>query len=104
MVISKPTYIGLRTYRLNPLTTKRWVGASGMGVPPALAHCAKACTTGISPTTISSRPRTLATHQPGVAPGISHRVLSQGITPTTVPGATRKNAVEPAAAVEVRIA
>jgi len=98
MTTSSPTYIGLRTYRLNPVTTRHWVGAIGMGVPPALTNCTNAFTGGMRPATISSTPSTWATRHIGVEPVIYHRVISHGMRPTTEPGATRKNAAEVAAA------
>jgi hypothetical protein len=99
MAVSSPTYIGLRTYRLNPVTTSRWVGAIGMGVPPALTNWMNACTGGIRPATMSSTPTIRTT---GADPGTSQWVISQGPRPTKVPGAATKNAAELIAAVDVR--
>src|ERR1700757_1391121 len=99
MATSSPTYIGLRTYRLNPVTTRRCVAAIGIGVPPALANWPNACTGGMRPTTISTTPSTI--RQVGVEPAISQWVISHGKRPTTVPGATTKNAADAIAAVDL---
>lgn len=40
--------------------------------------------------------------QAGLAPGTAQWVISQGPTPTNVPGAATKNAAEPSAALDVR--
>src|SRR6185312_15006789 len=103
MATSSPTYIGLRTYRLNPLTTSRRGAATGRGVPPALANSANADTTGTRPTQISSTPMIWAITQCGSGWRDCQPVISQGISPAKVPGATRKNAALPSAAVVVRI-
>ena len=50
---------------------------------------------------MSSTPSIWATRHIGVEPGISQRVISHGMSPTTVPGATTKNAAEAAAAFDV---
>src|SRR6201988_2336643 len=100
IAVSRPTYIGLRTKRLNPVTTSLSVGATGIGVPPALTNWVNACTGGIRPRTISTIPK--ITRKGGLDPGISKRVINQGPSPTNVPGATTKKAAEPTAAVEVR--
>jgi hypothetical protein len=76
------------------------VGATGIGVPPALVNWMNACTGGIKPNTISTTPRT--TRNGWLDPEISQRVINQGPSPTNVPGATTKKAAEPTAAVEVR--
>ena len=86
IAVSSPTYIGLRTNRLKPVTTSRSVGATGIGVPPALANWMNAWTGGMRPSTMSTTPRT--TRSGGLDPGISQWVISHGPSPTNVPGAT----------------
>src|ERR1700754_1568774 len=100
IAVSNPTYIGSRTNRLKPLTPSRSVGATGIGVPPALVNWMNACTGGIKPNTIITTPRT--TRNGGLDPGISQWGINQGPSPTHVPGGTTKNAAEPTAAAEVR--
>ncbi len=102
IAVSRPAYIGLRTKRLKPVTTRRSVGAIGIGVPPALANWMNACTGGMRPSTISTTPRT--TRSGGLDPGISQWVINHGPSPAKVPGAATKNAADPTAAVEVRTA
>jgi hypothetical protein len=101
IAVSNPTYIGLRTKRLKPVTTSRSGGAAGMGVPPALANWTKAWIGGIRPIATSNAPS--ATRSGGLGSGISQRVISHGPSPTNVPGAATKNAADPSAAVVVRI-
>src|SRR3954453_19991183 len=55
-----PREIGLRTYRLNPATTRRSVSAPGTGVPLARTNWANVHTTGTRPATMSATPRTWA--------------------------------------------
>src|SRR5271156_482543 len=88
---SRPTYIGLRTYRLKPETTRCSVGAIGMGVPPALTNSVNADIGGGSPGGIKTAPTTRAAAQPGSGWLNRHPVINHGISPTTVPGATTKN-------------
>ena len=102
IAVSRPAYIGLRTNWLKPVTTRRSVGAMGIGVPPALTNAMNACTGGMRPPTMSTTPRT--TRSSGPDPGISQWVISQGPSPTNVPGAATKKAADPTAAVEVRTA
>lgn len=92
--------MGLRTNRLKPVTTSRSVGATGIGVPPALANWMNAWIGGMRPSTISATPK--ITRNGGLDPGISQRVINHGPSPTKVPGATTKKAADPTAAAEVR--
>src|SRR5215831_2138496 len=82
-------YIGLRTYRYSPRTTRCSVGAGGAGVPrPSIVNCANDPSSVAAPAAISSPPATRC--QP-----VSH----QGTSPATTPGAiTRKPALPAMAA------
>lgn len=93
-------YIGFRTKRLNPDTTRRCVGATGIGVPPARTNSMNAETGGIRPNTMNATPR--ATRSGGLDAGMCQWVINHGPSPTNVPGATTKNAAELTAAVGVR--
>src|SRR5437588_9107846 len=101
IVTSNPTYIGLRTWRLNPDTTRRSVGASGTGVPPALTNSANAEVTGTRPAPTSTAPTIRAAPHPGSGRRNRHRVISHGIRPTAVPGATTKNPAETSVALDL---
>jgi hypothetical protein len=100
--ISDPTYTGLRTYRLNPLTTRCRVGASGRGVPSARANCTNTLATGTIPAAIRTTPAACATTQKGHGRRNSQPVTSHGIKTANVPAAAAKYAALPITAVDLR--
>src|SRR6516165_2583487 len=103
MTASTARYMGLRTYRYSPRTTRCSVGAAGAGVPrPSSANCANDPSSVAAPAAISSPPatRTGTGHPPPCCQPVSH----QGTSPATTPGATtRKPALPAMAAAFVRI-
>src|SRR5690349_13367469 len=103
MVATTARYIGLRTYRYRPPTTRRSVGATGAGVPrPSATNRAKAWTRTIAPRMSMISPATRTGAQWASGPRTCHRVSHQGTTPATTPGAAAKNSALPAAAVGLR--
>src|SRR5580693_8671594 len=73
------TYIGFRTYRNNPPTTKWRVGKIGAGVPsPWSAKRAKESKRTGRPTAIDSTPRTRSEEIPSRGAPTCHRQMRQG--------------------------
>src|SRR6185312_6585035 len=104
MVATTARYIGLRTYRYRPPTTRRSVGATGAGVPrPSATNRAKAWTRTIAPRMSMISPATRTGAQWASGPRTCHRVSHQGTTPATTPGAAAKNSVLPTAAAGLRM-
>src|SRR5690242_468661 len=100
MAATTARYIGLRTYRYRPPTTRRSVGATGAGVPrPSATNRAKAWTSTIAPRMSRISPATRTGAHPASDPRTCHRVSHQGTRPATTPGATAKNSTLPTAAV-----
>jgi hypothetical protein len=94
-----PRYIGLRTYRYKPETTRRTVGATGAGVPrPFTAKRTKLSTTILAPAPMRTYPSHGSTKAPNGAAWARHLVSVQGITPATVAGANQKKTNEPSRA------
>src|SRR3954467_1020076 len=95
MIVSTARYIGLRTYRYGPTTTRWAVGAGGAGVPSARAKRTNAS----SRTTIPVRMTTAAAIPAGEtqppAHGTRHPVISPGTSPATTPGVTTRNTSVP---------
>src|SRR5579872_1615169 len=102
MAATTARYMGLRTYRYRPPTTRLSVGATGAGVPrPSATNRAKAWTSTIAPRMSRISPATRTGAQPASDPRTCHRVSHQGTTPATTPGATAKNSTLPTAAVSL---
>src|SRR5262249_40751059 len=103
MIDTTARYIGLRTYRYSPRTTRCSVGAGGAGVPrPSVANCVNDPSSAAAPAAISTPPanRTGTGHAAPCCQPVSH----QGTSPATTPGATtRKPALPAMAAAFVRI-
>src|SRR5262249_40997426 len=103
MPASTARYMGLRTYRYSPRTTRCSVGAGGAGVPrPSVANCVNDPSSAAAPAAISTPPanRTGTGHAAPCCQPVSH----QGTSPATTPGATtRKPALPAMAAAFVRI-
>src|SRR5215471_14899047 len=99
IVASSARYMGLRTYRYRPPTTRRAGGATGAGVPrPSSTNRANADTSMAVPATTSTAPSTRSgTRWDSGAPGCQS-VISHGTSPTMVPGAKTKKTALPAAA------
>src|SRR3954452_16401215 len=95
MIASTARYIGLRTYRYGPTTTRWAVGIGGAGVPSARAKRANAS----SSTRTPLRMTTAATIATGAAQPpvhvIRHPVIRAGISPATTPGVTTRNTTVP---------
>src|SRR5919199_2062539 len=105
MAASTATYMGLRTWRYTPPTTRRSGAATGAGVPkPSTTKRTNALTSTISPARSSNPPSTRTGAQYGRGSRACQRVNNHGIRPTTTPGATRKNTALPTAAFRLRIA
>src|SRR5918998_2600484 len=106
MAASTATYMGLRTYRYTPPTTRRSGAATGAGVPrPSTTKRTNAPTSTISPATSSAAPNA----RTGIQYGRGSRacqppVNNHGIAPATTPGANRKKSALPSAAVGLRMA
>src|SRR5262245_25738185 len=98
MIDTTARYIGLRTYRYSPRTTRCSVGAGGAGVPrPSIVNCADDPSSAAAPAAISRPPatRTGTGHSAPCCQPVSH----QGTSPATTPGAmTRKPALPAMAA------
>src|SRR5215211_3498573 len=104
MAASTATYIGLRTWRYAPPTTRRSGAATGAGVPwPSTTKRTNAWTSAISPATSTTPPSTRAGAQYGRGSRTCQRVSAHGTRPTTTPGANKKNSALPTAAVDLRI-
>src|SRR5499427_2168033 len=88
------TYIGLRTYRKNPVTTRRLGGITGAGVPrPCNAKRANESSKMGNPATIRAAPSTRAIGNSGGAK--CQCVRFQGTYTASVPGAMTRNIAEP---------
>src|SRR5262249_18094178 len=98
MTVRTARYMGLRTYRYSPRTTRCSGGAGGAGVPrPSIANCAT------DPRTPGARgthsPPPMPRTGPGTAAPACQPVSHQGTSPATTPGAiTRKPALPAMAA------
>src|ERR1041385_5153479 len=99
MAASSATYMGLRTCRYSPFTTRRSGAATGAGVPrPSITKRTKDWPAAATPATTRAAPTMRSGVQPGSGSRSRQPVSSQGITPAIVPGATTKNSALPAAA------
>jgi hypothetical protein len=94
-----PRYIGLRTYRYSPDTTRCCVGATGAGVPnPLSAKRQKDSTTTAAPATSRRYPSQRPAGSPSGGASTRQRVSTHGRYPATVAGAIQKNTNEPMSA------
>src|SRR6266849_2292717 len=80
------TYIGFRTNRYSPVTTRCFVGNMGAGVPnPCRANRAKESTSTGSPAMMSRPPRNRNGSQPLTGVSMRQRDIHHGTRPATVP-------------------
>src|SRR3954449_2113896 len=95
MIASTARYIGFRTYRYGPTTTRWPVGAVGAGVPSARANRTNASSSTLTPLRTTTA-ATIATGelQPPVH-GIRHPVIAAGTRPATTPGVSSRNRTVP---------
>src|SRR4051794_35018264 len=98
MIARTARYIGLRTYRYGPTTTRWAVGAGGAGVPSARGKRTKASRRTRTPHRTTTAPTIAAGEDQPPAHGICHPVIQAGISPATTPGVTTRNASVPAQA------
>src|SRR5918997_1896962 len=104
MAASTATYMGLRTWRYGPPTTKRSGAATGAGVPrPSTTKRQNAWISATSPAASSAAPSTRTDARYGTDSRTLQPVSIHGTRPATTPGAARKNAALPTAAVRLRI-
>lgn len=93
------TYIGLRTCRYQPDTTRCFVGNTGAGVPtPSIAKRRNESISTIDPAAISATPAMRSNSASGNPSCAVHREINHGTKPATVPGASKKKMIEPKAA------
>lgn len=96
MIATTAMYIGFRTNRYGPTTTRCCVGAMGAGVPDARAKRTNASSSSYTPGAIRSNATTqISTGGPHAA-GSRHPLISHGTSPATTPGATTRNRIVPA--------
>src|SRR5215217_167005 len=104
MIARPATYIGLRTWRYSPPTTRRLGAATGTGVPkPSTTKRVNAWTITISPTASRTAPSTRTGAKYGTGSCTRQPVSNHGIRPAKTPGPTTKNTALPTAAVCLRI-
>src|SRR5262245_7139416 len=105
IVASSARYMGLRTCRYRPPTTRCTGGATGAGVPsPSTTNRANADTSTAVPATTSTAPSTRRGRRwDSGAPGCQS-VISHGTSPAMVPGARAKKTALPVAAALLRMA
>lgn len=93
------TYIGFRTCRYQPETTRCFGGRTGAGVPnPSIANRRNESISTTNPAAISATPAKRIGSPPKNGACAVHREINHGTTPATVPGARKKNTIEPKAA------
>src|SRR5215203_607680 len=104
MIARPATYIGLRTWRYSPPTTRRLGAATGTGVPkPSTTKRVNAWTITISPAASRTAPSTRTGAKYGTGSCTRQPVSNHGIRPAKTPGPTTKNTALPTAAVCLRI-
>src|SRR5947209_8233224 len=96
MVATTPQYIGLRTNRYSPLTTRCLVGRMGAGVPrPWTANRRNESSNPTAPAASRTNPAARTSGEPGSGARVCQRVIHHGTSPATVPGATTRKTAEP---------
>src|SRR6185369_5779110 len=100
MMATTATYIGLRTKRYRPVTTRFRVGAIGAGVPsPCSAKRANESTSPGTPARINITPMTRVNSRPKNGGRSSQRVIDHWMSSANVQGATTKKKAEPRMAI-----
>jgi hypothetical protein len=86
-------YMGSRTYRYGPTTTRRAVGIGGAGVPSARAKRTKASSSTATPPGIGTAATTATATVPSRSPDheMRHPLISHRIRPAITPGASARN-------------
>src|SRR6476469_5955392 len=94
--------MGLRTYRLKPVTTRRWVNAPGTGVPPARANSTNVARTGTKPTITRAAPPARTTIQAGDWYSTFQPVIAHGTHTAPTPAASTNHAMLSTAPTDLR--
>src|SRR4051812_34360045 len=90
MIVSTARYIGLRTYRYGPTTTRWAVGIGGAGVPSARANRMNASSSTMTPLRMAMAATIATGETQSPVHGIRHPVISPGISPATTPGVSTR--------------
>src|ERR1700723_1731879 len=103
MTDTTATYIGFRTYRYHPVTTRCFVGKIGAGVPrPWSANRANESRSTGRPARINTTPMIRNWNRPKKGGSNCQREIHHGTKPATTQGAITKNRRDPRMA-EIRL-